>query len=72
MEALLGIVDIWPLCVLRYISLLEPNSNVMRNVATFMYGNSVRLSDAMACYNACRATSEACGNCAECVVRGVG
>ena len=32
--------------------LWEPNSRVMK-VAAFMYGNSLRLSDAVACYNAC-------------------
>ena len=30
---------------------LEPNSRVMKKVAAFMYGNNVRLSDAVACYN---------------------
>ena len=33
--------------------LLKPNSHVMKKVAVFMYGNNVRLSDAVACYNAC-------------------
>ena len=27
--------------------------HVMKQVAAFMYGNSVGLSDAVACYNAC-------------------
>ena len=52
LEAQLGIVDIWPTYVLGYMFLLEPNSHVMK-VAAFMYGNNVRLSDAVACYNAC-------------------
>ena len=33
--------------------MLEPKLRVMKKVAAFMYGNSVRLSDAMACYKAC-------------------
>jgi hypothetical protein len=52
-EAQLGIVDIWPSYVLRNMFLLEPNSHVMKKVAAFMYENSVRVSDAVACYNAC-------------------
>ena len=32
--------------------MLEPNSRVM-NVAAFMYGNNVRLRDAVVCYKAC-------------------
>jgi hypothetical protein len=34
--------------------LLEPNSHVMKKVAAFMYGNKVRLSDAVGCYNVCK------------------
>jgi len=52
-EAQLGSVDIWPSYVLRLVFMLEPNSCVMKKVAAFMYGNSVRLSDAVACYKAC-------------------
>jgi len=52
-EAQLGIVDIWPPYVLRYMFLSEPISYIMKKVAAFMYGNSVRLSDVVACYNAC-------------------
>jgi len=33
--------------------LWEPNSRVIKKVAAFMYGNSVTLRDAVACYNAC-------------------
>jgi acyl-CoA hydrolase len=33
--------------------MLEPNSRVTKKVAVFMYGNNVRLSDAVACYKAC-------------------
>ena len=33
--------------------MLEPNSRVMKKVAAFMYGNNLRLSDVVACYNAC-------------------
>ena len=33
--------------------MLEPNSRVMKKEAAFMYGNNVRLSDAVVCYNAC-------------------
>ena len=51
-EAQISGVDSWPSYVLRYMFLLEPNAHVMK-VAAFMYGNDVRLSDAMACYNAC-------------------
>ena len=50
--AQLGSVDSWPPYVLRLMFMLEPNSRVMK-VAAFMYGNNVRLSDAIACYNAC-------------------
>ena len=53
-EAQLGIVDIWPSYVLRDMFLWEPNSRVTKKVAAFMYGNSVRLCEAVACYNACK------------------
>jgi hypothetical protein len=33
--------------------MLEPNSCAIKKVEAFMYGNNVRLSDAVACYNAC-------------------
>jgi len=52
-EAQLGSVDSWPPYVLRLMFMLEPNPRVMKKVAAFMYGNNVRLSDAMACYKAC-------------------
>ena len=52
-EAQLVIVDIWPSYVLRYMFLSEPKSYIMKKVAAVLYGNSVRLSDAVACYNAC-------------------
>ena len=52
-EAQLGIVDIWPSYVLRDMFLWEPNSRVMKKVAAFMYGNSVRLRDVVASSNAC-------------------
>ena len=52
-EAQLGSVDSWPPYVLRLVFMLEPNSRVMKKVAAFMYGNNVRLSDAVACYKAC-------------------
>jgi len=42
------IVDIWPSYMLRDMFLWEPNSRVMKKVGAFMYGNSVRLSDAVA------------------------
>jgi len=53
MEAQLVIVDIWPSYVLRDMFLWERNSRVMKKVAAFMYGKSIRLSDAVACYNVC-------------------
>ena len=52
-KAHLGIVDIWPSYILRHMFLLEPNSHAMKKVAAFMYGKSVRLCDALSCYNAC-------------------
>ena len=52
-EAQLGIVDIWPSYVLSDMFLWEPNSRVTKNVAAFMYGKCVRLSDTVACYDAC-------------------
>ena len=33
--------------------ILEPKSSVMKSEAAIMYGNNVRLSDAVPCYNAC-------------------
>ena len=33
--------------------ILKPNPRLVKHVAAFMYGNNVRLSDAVACYNAC-------------------
>ena len=32
----------------------------MKNVAAFMYGNNVRLSDAVACYKACNGCHQSC------------
>ena len=52
-EAQLGSVDSWPPYVLRLMFMLEPNSRIMKKVVAFIYGNNVRLSDAVACYNAC-------------------
>ena len=52
-EAQLGSVDSWQSYVLRLMFMLEPNPHVMKKVAAFMYGNNVRLSDAVACYKAC-------------------
>ena len=52
-EAQLGSVDSWPPYVLRLMFMLRPNSCVMKKVAAFMYGNNVKLSDSVACYNAC-------------------
>jgi hypothetical protein len=52
-EAQLGSVDSWPPYVLILVFMLEPNSRVMKKEAAFMYGNSVRLCDAVACYKAC-------------------
>ena len=49
-EARLGSVDSWPSYVLRYMFLLEPDSRVTK-VAAFIYGNNVRRSDAVTCYN---------------------
>ena len=33
--------------------MLEPDTRVMKKEAAFMYGNNIRLSDSVACYNAC-------------------
>ena len=33
--------------------LWKPNSRVIWKVEAFMYGNSIRVSDAVACHNAC-------------------
>ena len=52
-EAQLGSVDSWPPYVLRLMFMLEPNSRLMKKVAAFIYGNNVRLSDAVGCYKAC-------------------
>jgi len=52
-EAQLCTVNIWPSNGLRDIFLWETNKRVTKKVAAFMYGNSLRLSDAVACYNAC-------------------
>ena len=57
-EAQLGSVDSWPSYVLRLMFMLEPNSRVMKKVAAFMYGNNVRLSDAVACYKACNGRNQ--------------
>ena len=52
-EAQLGSVDSCPPYVLKLMFMLEPNQRVMKKVAAFMYGNNVRLSDAVPCNNAC-------------------
>jgi hypothetical protein len=31
-----------------------PKADVIKRVAAFMYGNDVRVSDAVECYNACK------------------
>jgi len=59
-EAQLGSVDSWPPYVLRLMFMLEPNPRVMKKVAAFMYGNNVRLSDAVACYKACNGHHQSC------------
>jgi len=51
-EAQLGSVDSWPAYELRLMFILKPNPRMLKKVAAFMYGNNVRLSDAVACYNA--------------------
>jgi hypothetical protein len=52
-EAQLGSVDSWPPHVLRFMFILKPYPRVVKQVAAFMYGNYVRLSDAVGCDNAC-------------------
>jgi hypothetical protein len=59
-EAQLVTVDIWPSYVLRDMFLWDPNSRIMKKVAAFIYGNSVILSDAVACYNACKGRHQSC------------
>ena len=72
-EAQLGSVDSWPPYVLRLMFMLEPNSRVMKKVAAFMYGNSVRQSDVVACYKACNGRHKIlCLNGTKGVVRCVG
>ena len=52
-EAQLGSVDSWPEYELTRMFILKPNPLLVKHVATFMYGNNVRLSDVVACYDAC-------------------
>ena len=52
-ESQLCNVDSWPPHVLWFMLILKPNPRVVKQVAAFMYGNNVRLSDAVGCYNAC-------------------
>jgi len=40
--------------------MFEPNSRVMKKLAAFMYGNNVRLSDAVDCYKACNGRHQSC------------
>jgi hypothetical protein len=59
-EAHVVSVDSWAPDVLRLMFMLEPNPHVMKKVAAFMYGNNVRLSDAVACYKACNGRHQSC------------
>ena len=52
-EEQLGSVESWPSNVLRYMFLAEPNARMLKKVVAFMYRNNVRVSDAVAYYNAC-------------------
>ena len=58
-EAQLGSVYNCPPYVLRLMFMLEPNPRVMKKVAAFMYGNNLKLSDAVACYKACNGRHQA-------------
>jgi len=71
-EAQLGSVVSWPPYVLTFMFNLEPNPRAMRKVAAFMYGNNVRLSDAVGCYKACNVRHQQCRNRVEGVVPRVG
>ena len=44
-EAQLGSVDSWSPHVLWFMFILKPNPRVVKQVAAFMYGNNVRMSD---------------------------
>jgi hypothetical protein len=44
-EAQLCSVDSWPPHVLRFMFILKPYPRVVKQVAAFMYGNNVRMSD---------------------------
>jgi len=52
-EAHLGSVERWPSAVLMDMFFEELKADVIKRVASFMYGNCVSVSDAMDCYNAC-------------------
>ena len=52
-EAHLGSIGSWPSDVLIDMFLKEPKSHVIKRVAAFVYGNNVRVSDAVACYKSC-------------------
>ena len=53
-EAHLGSIERWPSSVTMGMILVEPQASVTKRVAAFMYGNYVRVSDAVECYNACK------------------
>ena len=52
-EAKIGSVDRSPSFALKLMFMMDPNSRVMKKVSAFMCGSNVRLSNDMACYNAC-------------------
>ena len=57
-EGQLGNVDSWHEYELTRMFILKPYPRLVKHVAAFMYGNNVRLSDAVACYNACNGRNQ--------------
>jgi hypothetical protein len=52
-EDKLGSIETWPSYIIEHIFVDKPNARIMRNVAAFMYGNSIELEKAFECYYAC-------------------
>ena len=52
-EAQLGSVESWQSEVLINMYMEGPRARLRKRVATFMYGNCVRVGEAVACYNVC-------------------
>jgi len=52
-EDISGDVESWPVYLIYDIFVLEPNTNSVKNVAAFMYGNGVPIEIAVDCFIAC-------------------